>query len=520
MSSSRAIEDPQVRDALVRTAVDAALRAGAQYADAQITHTMVQPCRFTNIDVIREELGVGVRALINGAWGFAAVPSGDVDAVKRLAEEATAQAKVNALGRHDRTVLAPTPPAVGTWVMPVTIDPFTVPIEEKLAFMQSWETYAEQLGMHIDSITSELHFIRQERVVATSEGAHFTQTVFESGGKIAVVERIKGTNHEELVLLDGFIPAGKGWELVLDANVPEQLRDVPRRAALQRASKEHPKPAQVGRYTIVCDGATMAALLDRTIGVATQLDRAMGYEANASGTSFLNDPLAMLGSFKVGSPLVTVTANRSAPGQLATVKWDDEGVAPQPFTLVNEGVLVDYQTTREQATWLAPYYQQTGQPVQSRGCAASENARSITMQHMPNLGLTPNRHTASLDALVADVTDGIFITSGTVSADFQARTGLLLGKFHEIKQGKIGRPLQGGGILFDTLDLWRNVTAIGDASTQHVVASTTYPFNAMVDRITGWYPVKGEPPQRTSYSIQGVAATITKQALIDPQRKA
>jgi TldD protein len=322
------------------------------------------------------------------------------------------------------------------------------------------------------------------------------------------------------ITLRGLDPAGVGWELVLDADIPQQLQKAPERLAAQRAAHESHKPVQVGRYTLVCDSTTMAALLDRTIGVATQLDRAMGYEANASGTSCFDDPLGMLGVFKVGSPLVTVTANRSAPKQLATVKWDNEGVEPQPFSLVQEGVLVDYQTTREQAAWLAPYYQRTGKSVQSHGCASSENAECITMQHMPNLALTPSKTPATLDALVANVSDGILVVNGQTRADFQARTGLLLGECYEIKHGKLGPLLVGGSVLYDTVNLWRNVVALGDVSTQTTIASTTYPWGAAFDRITGAYPVKGEPPQRTSYSVQAAAAVIAKQAVIDPRRKA
>jgi predicted Zn-dependent protease len=142
------------------------------------------------------------------------------------------------------------------------------------------------------------------------------------------------------------------------------------------------------------------------------------------------------------------------------------------------------------------------------------------MQHMPNLVLTSGTHTATIDDLVAGVTDGILITDGRTLADFQARTGQLTGDMHEIKNGKVGRPLVGGAVLYDTLDLWRNVVALGDASTTMAIASTVYPQSAMFDRITGLYPVKGEPPQKTSYTVQAVAATITKQALIDPRRKA
>jgi TldD protein len=507
-------EDTATRDELVQIAVEAACRAGAQYADARITYTMAQQLSFITLGRVTESVGIGVRALVNGAWGFTATPSGDITAVRQLAQNAVAQAKVNAGGLPRTVEMGSVPKAVGTWAMPVRIDPFTVPIEEKLAFLRFWVDYAEQQGVFIIQQNSGFHFIRQERVVATSDGAHFTQTVYESGGNILVGER------NDSVELERLTAAAIGWELVLDADIPAQLRGVRKRIAAQRALRTNPQPAQVGRYTLVCDGKTTSALLDRTIGVSTQIDRALGYEANASGTSFLNDPLTMLGTFKVGSPLVNVTANRSVPNQLATVKWDDEGVEPQPFSLVKEGILVDYQTTREQATWLAPYYKHIGQPIRSHGCAATEDALCIPMQHMPNLELASATQIANLDALIADVPDGILVTEGVVSADFQARTGLLLGRIYEIKNGKLGHPLVGGGILFDTLDLWRNVIALGDASTQSVSASIAFPYNSMVERLAGLYPVKGEPPQRTSHSIRAGAVTIAKQALVHPRRKA
>jgi TldD protein len=321
-------------------------------------------------------------------------------------------------------------------------------------------------------------------------------------------------------VLDGLSPAGKGWEQMLDADIPGQLRAIPERVDAQVASMANPKAAQVGRYTLVCDGATMAALTERTLGMATQIDRALGYEANASGTSFLNEPLAMLGSLQLTSPLVTVTANRSAPGQLATVKWDTEGVEPDDFTLIHDGVLVDYQTTREQAAWLAPYYQKARRPVRSHGCAAVQNALSVPMQHMPNLALAAARTDVTTDDLVANIKEGVLVTHGETKADFQARTGTLTGIMHEIKNGRVGRPLQGGAVIYDTIDFWKHVIAVGGTSTQAVIASTTYPGTPLYDRWSGRYPAKGEPPQRTSTSIQGVAATVTNQAIVDLRRKA
>jgi TldD protein len=501
-------------EALAQQAVAAAQRAGARYADARLTRTLCHPLRFAEMTDWTETTGVGVRALVDGHWGFAAAPGGDTHAVEQLARDAVAQAKSDARGLPRTVELAATPAAVGHWTMPVKIDPFSIPFEEKLAVMQSWMDLASVLGLRIDTTASDLHFLRQERVVATSDGARFTQTVYESGGRVIVSD---GTWPIEL---DGFTPMGKGWELALDANVPAQLGTAAERIAADRAARRNPKPVEVGRYTLVCDGGTMAALLDRTFAVATQLDRALGYEANTSGTSFLHDPLGMLGTFAVTSPVVTVTANRSAPGQLATVRWDDEGVVPEDFTIIKNGVLVDYQTTREQAAWLAPYYQRIGTPVRSHGCAAADHALVIPMQQLPNIALEGNTTPVTVDDLIANAKTGILLTDGDVITDFQSRTGVMQGTMREITNGKVGRPLMQGAVLFDTLELWKHVTAVGGFPTQRVAASSWYPYTPEAERFASMYPVKGEPPERTSASIQAVAAMIENQSIVDIRRKA
>jgi TldD protein len=379
--------------------------------------------------------------------------------------------------------------------------------------MGAWFDLAMQQGLVIDQSRSELHFLRHEHVVATTEGANFTRTTYESGGTIIVVGREQTT-----MPLNGLTPAGKGWELVLEADIPAQLRAAP--ARLKALAKETSKALEVGRYTLVCDGATMASLLDRTFGIATQVDRAMGYEANSSGTSFLDDPLAMLGTFRVASPLVTVTANRSAPGQLATVKWDDEGVIPDDFTLVKDGVLVDYQTTREQSAWLAPYYQKVGRAVRSHGCATADSAQCSPIQQTPNLALAANQANISLDDLVATVKEGILVTDAHAKTDFQVHTGILRGTMHEIKNGRVGRYVTNGAITFNTLDLWKHVTALGGPETRSVAASSAYPYGAAFGRRLNDYPIKGEPPQRASNSIDAAAAVIGDQTLVNLSRKA
>jgi TldD protein len=514
--------DPAPWHALAQQAVEASRTAGARYAEARLTrivqHHYTVDGQFESGGFgwdATERVGISVRALVDGYWGFAASAVPAPDEALRLAHDAVTHAKAAAHGPPWTVELGTIPVATGTWVTPHRIDPFAISIEEKLDYIAYWRRCAVQAGVGLvkNGMPSELRFARQERVVATSEGALFTQTLLESGGLLLCGDNTTSTQ------VDGIELAGAGWERLLDAKIPDQFPRI--RAELAAMAAIPAKPSVIGQYTLVCDGATMAALLEATLGVATQLDRALGYEADAGGTSFITDPLAMVGHAQVASPVVTVTANRSAPQELATVQWDDEGVTPQPFTLIKDGVLVDFQTTREQAAWLAPYYHAHGRPVVSHGCAAAEDAHGITQQMLPNLALLPSPAAIRLDDLVADVQEGILIEGGTVSqVDAQARTGLLLGgRMRQIRNGRAGAWLMGGAVLFRSQDLWKHITAVGNASTQGGISRTQYTgVEAMFENLL--VHGKGQPPQFTSHSVRAVAATIPKQSLIDPLRKA
>jgi TldD protein len=515
VGASVACVDPKPLYALAQRAVDAARSRGASYADARLTRVVLHTYGMMGNGVFwrdEELLGVGVRVLANGYWGFAASPRWDADDVTRLAVNAVAQAQANALGARRAIELATTPAVTGTWTTPIRVDPFSISIEEKLDHIMYWKACATQAGIPFrqDGMGSNLSFARQECVLATSEGTLIAQTRHETGGVMEVAIQAADGRSSPSMFVHGIDVAGKGWELFLDANpeaqFPKLLDELRRQPAVST------KEAEVGRYTLVCDGATMATILDATLGTATQLDRALGYEANASGTSYLTDPLGMIGTMAVASPLVTITANRSAPAQLATVQWDDEGVAPARATLVTSGILTDFQTTREQATWLAPYYAKAGRPVRSNGHAGAEGALDITLQQMPNLALTPNATDLDTNALLANVRDGIFVTGGSVKCDFQGRAGVIFGTMREIKSGRLGRFIAGGGISFNALDFWKHVSALGGPSSAgHFQVSQ---YGANVD------DEKGEPAQRTSHSVVAPAATIDNQTVINPWRKA
>jgi TldD protein len=311
--------------------------------------------------------------------------------------------------------------------------------------------------------------------------------------------------------IDCVSPAGMGWELYAADSIPRvrshSLRDeLLFRAEEARADGMLPvKALDVGRFDTVLDPISVANLIDGTLGHATELDRALGFEANAGGTSYLSDPMGMLGTYQAGAPMLSLTANRSEIGGAATTKWDDEGIAPDDFTIVKDGLLVDFQTTRESAGWLKDAYAKKGLPSKSHGCAAAPSAVDAQMQHVPNLAIAPGREAGDFDALVSGMADGVAIKQAGLDMDYQAGSGLGMGNVFEVKKGRRVAKYQSAGFLFRSTDLWKSLlTLAGDAELRRFGVSAQ----------------KGEPPQRCFHSVTAAPAIVKGLTLIDPMRKA
>lgn len=526
--------EPATWEALAQRAVEAAQHAGARYAEARLTRLVQHTYHALEPALVADDetIGIGIRALVSGYWGFAAGTVLTPDEVVRLAQDAVGQAKESAKGAAPRAVeLGPVAGPQGRWATPVEVDPFIISVEEKLDYINYWKHCANQAGMSFvqGGLFQFLSFERQERVLVTSEGARVTQTLFKSGGAFAVQTGDSGGplglggGGGPTALVHGIAVAGAGWERYLNAQIPEQFFSGQLRQEIQERARVPHRPGLIGKYTIICDGATMAALTEATLGVVTQLDRALGYEANAGGTSWLDDLLGLLGTAQVTAPGVTLTANRSAPQALATVQWDDEGVTPEDVTLIQDGVLVDMQTTREQAAWLKPYYERHSKPVRSHGYAVAENAHVLPLQQMPNVVLEPSASGGTLEALIASVPDGILITGGTVQeADPQARSGLLVvsgvGTMWEIRGGRLGAVLDGVAVLYDSPTLWKSVKAVGNASTIGELSWSAITSPSLFRQPPERCRVKGEPPQTTSHTVRAAAAVIANQPVIYSNR--
>ena len=453
--------DPLVK-ALAMDALDAARRGGASYADVRLTRTILSAGTTYKFNI-----GMSARALVNGYWGWAATPYLSASEAPRIGREAAHLATLGATRGAPRTVELGTLPVVpdGHWQTPIRIDPFTVPLEEIADLCGGWMSFADNLSAArgLGSGTScGFKFDKQERVFASTEGSYLTQTV-------SVIELVMG-------LPDGrgfALPlAQAGWEYVLDANMPERIR-----AALDQVVPRLPTRShlEIGRYDVLFTAPTVARLLNKTLAPATALDLALGYEANEEGTSYLGpDPLHWLGA-EVASPLITLLADRSDPQGLMTARWDDDGVPTMDFPIIRQGVLVDYQSTREQAAWLAPWYQrqdQEGQPVRSRGGAATEHALCYPMQLTPNLTLTPGPVAGGVAELAARMERGLIVDNNLLQMemDFQCATGVCnigSSRSYEVRHGRVVAQYAPSDrhLMFRTPELWTNILAIGGADS-------------------------------------------------------
>jgi TldD protein len=254
-------------------------------------------------------------------------------------------------------------------------------------------------------------------------------------------------------------PMGKGYEHVTDNDL---LANAPRWADLA-VQKLSAKPVEVGRYDLILHPTHLWLTIHESVAHPTELDRAMGYEANYAGTSFIFPPNEKLGTMKYGSELMNIRADRSQPGSLAACGWDDDGVQPEEFDIVTKGLFVDYQTTREQALWLEDYYKKIGKPVRSHGCSYAQSWADVQFQRMPNVNLLPGAQDIGWDEIIAATDNGIAIVGdGSFSIDqqrFNAQFGGQL--FYEVKGGKITGMLKDVAYQMRTPDFWAALDMLG-----------------------------------------------------------
>jgi TldD protein len=449
-------------------ALDAARSAGATYADVRINRNRTQAVSTRERQITglgdNETEGFGVRVIANGSWGFAASRILTNEEAARVATQAVAQAKANAAARARPLELAPTPVYRDVkWQSPIEIDPFDVPIEQKVELLLA--ANAAALGVQgARFVTSSMFFLREDKLFANTDGTTSQQTIFRAQPNMNITAvAADGSDFQSRQSTD-IAPRGLGYEHIRDA----RLVDNAPRWAEEAVQKLTAKPIQSGRYDLVLLPTHLWLTIHESIAHPTELDRIMGFEANYAGTSFIYPLQDFLGKFRYGQPFMNIQGERSAEGGLSTVGWDDEGVKPDEFLIVKEGVLHDLQTTREQAPWLADWYRSIGEEVRSHGCSYAQSWADVQFQRMPNVNLLPHpERDVPLEELIDGVRDGILIDGdGSFSIDQQRYNAQFGGQvFREIKNGKITGMLKDVAYQMRTPEFWNSMDLIGGQST-------------------------------------------------------
>ena len=473
---------------LLLDAINAAKMAGASYADCRIARfqqnfVVTREQQIINV-VDTDTLGAGVRALVDGCWGFAATRTLTREGVTSAAREAVAIAKANRVARDRAVTLAPTPAYPNaTWKSAYTTDPFEVPLEQKVDLLLKANAEAMKVP-GVKFVNSVLFFVKQERQFASTEGSVIDQTLIRSWPLFTATAVAPDFSDVQSRAANEIAPMGRGFEYVLQSDLAGRAR----KWGEEAAEKLKAKPVEVGKYDLVLAPSNLWLTIHESIGHPTELDRAMGYEANYAGTSFIAPPEEKLGKLQYGKPLMNIQGDRSQEGALATIGYDDDGVKPDEFLIVKNGIFNDYQTTREQAPWLSSWYASQGQPMRSHGCSYADSWGSVAFQRMPNVSLLPAADNTSWNDLIAGVDNGIAIVGdGSFSIDQQRYNAQFGGQtYYEIKGGKLGGMLKDVAYQIRTPDFWNSMDAIGGRASYELGGS--------------FFDGKGQPSQSNAVS--------------------
>ncbi|CAL9560999.1 Metalloprotease TldD [Streptomyces sp. enrichment culture] len=449
--------------ALADAALARARALGAEHADFRLERVRSASWRLRDARPAGSsdttDLGYAVRVVHGGTWGFASGVDLTMDAAARVASQAVAMAKlsaqvIEAAGSDERVELADEPVhADRTWVSSYEIDPFTVPDRDKAGLLAEWS--ARLLAADgVDHVDASLLTVHENKFYADTAGTVTTQQRVRLHPQLTAVS-VDASSGEFDSLRTLAPPVGRGWEYLTGtgwdwdaelAQMPELL-----------AEKMRAPSVEPGRYDLVVDPSNLWLTIHESVGHATELDRALGYEAAYAGTSFAT--FDRLGELRYGSELMNVTGDRTAEHGLATVGYDDEGVQAQSWDLVRGGTLVGYQLDRRIARL-------TGFE-RSNGCAYADSPSHVPVQRMANVSLQPDPAGGSTEDLIGGVERGIYVVGDrSWSIDMQRYNFQFTGqRFFRIENGRLAGQLRDVAYQATTTDFWGSMAAVGGPQT-------------------------------------------------------
>jgi len=452
-------------------ALNTAKSKGASYADIRIGRYLNQYV-FTREDKVQnirntESFGAGIRVIVDGTWGFAATNDVTDDGIKKAAEQATFIAKANSKIQDTPVVLAPVK-GVGevSWQTPLTKKAIEVPVSEKVELLLQANAAAMDAGASF--INSSLFQINEQKYFASTDGSYIDQDVHRIWPTFNVTAKADGKFYARGALS---APMGMGYEYLQEN--PADAVDGPfeglkfynrgydivedaRNAAKQAQEVLTADSVKPGKYSLVLEPNHLGLTIHESVGHPLELDRVLGYEANYAGTSFATLDKWKTKNFKYGSDIVNLVADKTELNTLGAVGYDDEGVKCKEWDLVRDGVLVNYQAIRDQVKII--------DQNESHGCCYGDSWSSVQFQRMPNVSLEPNKEKYSVNDMIGDVEDGVYIVGrGSYSID-QQRYNFQFGGvlYYEIKQGKITKMIKDVAYQSNTQEFWNSCSKICD----------------------------------------------------------
>ncbi|HEX9112407.1 MAG TPA: TldD/PmbA family protein [Terriglobales bacterium] len=437
-----------------RLALGTAAARGASYADARIVQIRNRALTTKNGRVGHasesESLGMGVRVLADGAWGFSASADLSGAAVEATAARAVEIAKASARVKRQDVRLAPEPAAVAEWTTPYKVDPFTTAVEQNLALLLKVDAEMRAVA-GVTLAESGMTFAREESWFVSSEGADIHQTKYSTGAGYTAYA-FAGAEIQKRSYPNSFGGQwqNRGYELIEGMKLVENARRVAEESVALHRAEQCPE----GVFTIILDGPQLGLQIHESIGHPIELDRVLGMEANFAGSSFLT--LEKLGNLRYGSELVNVVADarqEHGPG-LGTFAYDDEGVAAQSTPIITNGRFTGYLSSRETAHTIGA--------TRSGGTLRAEGWNRLPIIRMTNVSILPGKKPLTLEQLIADTDHGIYMeTNKSWSIDdkrYNFQFGCEIG--WEIRNGKRVRMLKNPSYSGITTEFWNSMDAI------------------------------------------------------------
>ena len=438
--------------------LDTAQKRGATHAEVRVVDERNRALATKNGKIgsasESESMGVGIRVIADGAWGFAATEDMTREGIDRCAADAVDVARASARVKIKPVELAPEPPHKADWTSAYKIDPFTTSIHENLELLLKIdETLRSVPGVTLAE--TNLNFRRYEQWFYSSEGSDIHQTRITTGAGFTAFS-FEGTEIHKRSFPSSFGGQwqNKGYELIDELKLLENAKRIGEEAVALHKADQCPEK----RGTIILESSQLGLQIHESIGHPIELDRVLGMEANFAGTSFLT--LEKLRNLRYGSEIVNVVADATAqhgPG-LGTFAYDDEGVAAQCTPIITNGEFTGYLSSRDTAALVGM--------DRGGGTMRAESWNRLPIVRMTNVSILPGEKPLSLAQLIADTDDGIFMqTNRSWSIDdkrYNFQFGCEIG--WEIKGGKLGRMLKNPSYSGITTEFWNSMDAICDRS--------------------------------------------------------